>query len=144
MENMKIHVSTGNVEWETPQAFFDLLDNEFAFQLDVCATPGNAKCKKYISENSLEHKWEGRCWMNPPYGRGIASWIKKAYDTAVCGNLVVCLIPARTDTRWWQKYVTQGDIWFVPGRLKFGGSEHNAPFPSAVVVFRPSVLTYKI
>ena len=80
--------------------------------------------------------------MNPPYGRGIEKWMKKAYDTALQGHLVVCLVPARTDTKWFQKYAMKGDIWFVPGRLKFGDNKYNAPFPNAVVVFRPSVLTY--
>lgn len=140
---MKVHFSSKDSEWETPQAFFDMLDREFSFQLDVCATSENAKCKRYYSENSLEKEWDGRCWLNPPYGRKIGEWMKKAYETALQGYLVVCLVPARTDTRWWQSYVLKGDIWFVPGRLKFGNSKNSAPFPSAVVVFRPSVLTYK-
>ena len=142
MSKMKVHYSSKNSTWETPQDFFDMLDREFSFQLDVCATPKNAKCKRYYSEDSLKKEWDGRCWLNPPYGREIGKWMKKAYETALQGYLVVCLVPARTDTKWWQAYAAKGDIWFVPGRLKFGNSKNSAPFPSAVVVFRPSVLTY--
>ena len=76
------------------------------------------------------------CWMNPPYGRAIAKWVKKAFDTAAQGNgTVVCLLPARTDTAWWHDYCMQGEITFVRGRLKFGDGPNSAPFPSAVVVF---------
>lgn len=142
MLNMKVHGPSKNNEYETPQAFFEMLNREFAFELDVCATAENAKCKKYFSENGLEKIWRGRCWMNPPYGKEIVKWLKKAYESALDGCLVVCLIPARTDTKWWQTYVTKGDVWFIPGRLNFGNSKSSAPFPSAVVVFRPSVLTY--
>jgi len=73
--------------------------------------------------------------MNPPYGRGIGAWVKKAYETAQEGTPVVCLLPARTDTRWWHDYCTKGLIHFVRGRLKFGGHQNSAPFPSAVVIF---------
>lgn len=139
---MKVHFSSADTTWETPQDFFDMLDLEFSFQLDVCASSENTKCERFYSENSLEKEWTGRCWMNPPYGREIGKWVEKAYMTALQGHLVVCLIPARTDTKWWHNYVFKGDVWFVPGRLKFGGSRHSAPFPSAVVVFRPSILTY--
>lgn len=73
--------------------------------------------------------------MNPPYGRGIGAWVKKAYETAQEGTPVVCLLPARTDTQWWQDYCTRGLVHFVRGRLKFGGHQNSAPFPSAIVIF---------
>jgi len=78
--------------------------------------------------------------MNPPYGRGINEWIKKAYKSAKQnGATVVCLIPARVDTRWWHEYCSKGEVHFIKGRLKFGNAKNSAPFPSAVVVFRPTV-----
>jgi phage N-6-adenine-methyltransferase len=139
MSNMAVHFSSKTDEWATPQDVFDRLDAEFGFELDVCATPENAKCPRYYTkrENGLLQKWEGVCWMNPPYGREIGQWVKKAYTSALEGATVVCLLPARTDTGWWHDYCMKGEIRFVRGRLKFGDSKTNAPFPSAVVIFRP-------
>ncbi len=77
--------------------------------------------------------------MNPPYGRKIKSWMKKAYEASRAGALVVCLVPARTDTAWWHDYAAKADeIRFIRGRLRFGAANHAAPFPSAVVIFRPN------
>lgn len=73
--------------------------------------------------------------MNPPYGREIGRWMKKAYESSLNGALVVCLVPARTDTNWWHDYAMNGEITFIKGRLKFGESKNSAPFPSALVVF---------
>jgi len=138
---MAVHFSSATDEWPTPQEFFDRLNEEFHFTLDVCATPENAKCLRYFTkqENGLLQKWEGVCWMNPPYGREIGQWVKKAYESALGGATVVCLLPARTDTAWWHDYCMKGEIRFVRGRLKFGDANENAPFPSVVVVFRPGV-----
>jgi len=93
----------GAIIGETPQGLFDILNEEFHFELDVCATSENAKCKKYYSpaEDCLKQEWKGICWMNPPYGREIGKWMKKAYESALAGATVVCLVPARTDTAWW-------------------------------------------
>lgn len=124
--------------WATPQDLFDLLDREFHFSLDVCALPNNAKCSRYFTpeEDGLKQKWTGVCWMNPPYGRQIADWIKKAFESSRSGATVVCLIPSRTDTKWWHTYVMRGEIRFIRGRVQFVGGTSSAPFPSAVVVFR--------
>jgi phage N-6-adenine-methyltransferase len=86
----------------TPQDFFDTCDLEFNFQTDVCALPDNAKCLTYFSpeQDGLAQTWTGSCWMNPPYGREIGIWVRKAYLESTNGALVVCLLPARTDTRW--------------------------------------------
>lgn len=135
--------SSATDDWATPQDFFDKLHKEFHFELDVCASESNAKCQKYFDkdEDGLKQEWVGSCWMNPPYGRGIEKWMQKAYESTRKGNgtSVVCLVPARTDTRWWHQYAAQGEIYFLPGRLKFGNSKNSAPFPCAVVVFRPQV-----
>lgn len=136
--SMTVHFSSETDLWATPQDFFDRLNDEFNFDIDVCATPENAKCKKFYTEkeNGLLQKWEGNVWMNPPYGREISEWIKKAYESAQDGATVVCLIPSRTDTKWWHDYCMKGEIRFVRGRLQFGDATENAPFPSAVVIFR--------
>lgn len=129
-------------EWETPQAFFDKLNDEFRFTLDVCATAENAKCGKYFTkaENGLEQSWKGeRCWCNPPYGKEISKWISKAYHEIVEGGAecVVLLIPARTDTSYFHDYIYERfEVRFIRGRLKFGDSKNAAPFPSMVVVMK--------
>jgi phage N-6-adenine-methyltransferase len=132
--NMQVHYSSARDGWETPQDLFDTLNAEYGFTTDVCARPGNAKCLHYYTpdEDGLMQDWAGRCWMNPPYGREIGKWVRKAYESDA---LVVCLLPARTDTKWWQDYCTKGRIHFIRGRLKFGGSKNSAPFPSAIVIF---------
>ena len=123
--------------WSTPQAFFTKYDGKYNFNLDVCASEDNAKCAKYFTEtdDGLQQEWGGVCWMNPPYGRGIIKWMKKAYESSLNGATVVCLVPARTDTIWWHEYAMKGTIEFIRGRLKFGNSKNSAPFPSAIVVF---------
>lgn len=128
--------------WATPQEFYNLLNEEFHFELDVCAIAENAKCDKYYTPeiDGLKQEWKGICWMNPPYGRDIRDWMKKAYEESQKGTTIVCLVPARTDTRWWHDYCMKGEIRFIKGRLKFGNSKNSAPFPSAVVIFNGNTL----
>lgn len=128
--------------WATPQWLFDELNHEFGFETDVCAVDGNAKCLKYFTPeiDGLSQTWEGVCWMNPPYGRTIGKWMKKAFESSTDGATVVCLVPARTDTAWWHDYAIHGEVRFLRGRLKFGDAKNSAPFPSAVVIFRPECL----
>jgi phage N-6-adenine-methyltransferase len=123
--------------WSTPQSFFNKLNEEFKFDLDVCANANNHKCENYFTQqmNGLKQEWTSTCWMNPPYGREIVKWVKKAYEESLKGSTVVCLLPARTDTKWWHEYCMKGEIRLVKGRLKFGDSKNSAPFPSAVVIF---------
>jgi len=130
--------SSNSCEWETPPDLFEKLNEQYRFTLDVCATPDNAKCKRYYTQeqDGLRQKWTGHSFMNPPYGRNIKAWVKKAYESSLDGALVVCLLPARTDTSWWHDYCMRGNITFIKGRLKFSGSKSAAPFPSAIVVFK--------
>ena len=128
--------------WETPQSFFDDLNEEFHFDLDVCALPENAKCPRFYTpdDDGLAQPWDGLCnWCNPPYGRQIAKWVERAHITAISGvGTTVMLLPARTDTKWFHDYIyEQAEIRFIKGRLKFGNSKNSAPFPSMIVVFRP-------
>ena len=139
-----VHFSSATDQWATPQSTFDTLDKMYGpFDLDVCADRYNKKCINFISvkEDGLHVDWSKRgstCWMNPPYGRQIGKWIKKAYEESQKGCVVVCLLPARTDTKWWHDYCMKAsEILLVRGRLKFGGSKNSAPFPSAIVVFTP-------
>ena len=138
--NLSVHFSSKTCVWETPRQLFEKLDSEFNFTLDVCALPENAKCRRYYTPETdgLKQAWSGVCWMNPPYGREIGKWVEKAFESAKAGATVVCLLPARTDTAWWHSFVMEAfEIRFLRGRLRFVGAENSAPFPSAVVVFRP-------
>lgn len=138
--NTKLMFSSATPEWSTPQDLFDKLDAEFHFTLDVCANEKNAKCILYYTkeDDGLLQSWDNQIvWCNPPYGKVIGDWIKKA--SIVMGGVVVMLLPARTDTRWFHTYIYKNpnvEIRFLKGRLKFGGCKNSAPFPSMIVIFR--------
>lgn len=141
--NTEVMFSSKTDQWSTPQDFFDKLNAEFHFTLDPCADEFNHKCSLYFTkeQNGLLQSWGGfSVFCNPPYGREIGSWVEKAYKTnKKHGNLVVMLIPARTDTKWFHNYIYQKpnvEIRFVRGRLKFGDSKKDAPFPSMVVIYK--------
>jgi site-specific DNA-methyltransferase (adenine-specific) len=127
-------------QWATPQNLFDDLDAKHNFTLDVCASSWNHKCERYfdIETDGLLQDWKQEvCWMNPPYGRSIGLWMRKAFEASQLGATVVCLVPARTDTAWWHDYaMTADEIRFIKGRLKFDDQKNPAPFPSAILVFR--------
>jgi len=145
--------SSASSEWETPWDFFDKLDRIFHFTLDPCATPENTKVPLHYftkEDDGLTKGWDGEVvFMNPPYGRQIGKWIEKAYkEGEKIDTIVVCLIPARTDTSWWHNYCTRArEIWFLRGRIKFINRTFpsyredgdfklsSAPFPSAIVIF---------
>lgn len=139
--NMAVHYSSETDRWATPQALFNLLNREFSFVTDVCASLGNAKCSEFYTAETdgLAQRWVGTCWMNPPYGDEIGAWIAKAHHSGERGATVVCLVPARVDTGWWWDHCRYGEIRFIRGRLRFGGADAGAPFPSALVVFGPNV-----
>ena len=140
----KVMFSSASNEWATPQAFFDKLNNIFGpFTLDAEASSDNYKVATYYtqSDDSLSQDWSSnRVFLNPPYGSKLKDWVKKAYEEGQKDNtVVVMLIPARTDTKYWHEFVMKADeIRFVKGRLKFGEGTNSAPFPSAVVIFKQS------
>lgn len=139
--NTDIMFSSKSDCWETPQDFFDSLNDEFGFDLDVCALPENAKCQNYYTpeQDGLSKPWKGVIWCNPPYGREIGKWVHKAFsENQKENNYIVMLLPARTDTRWFHEYINgKAEIRFIRGRLKFGNSKNSAPFPSMVIVYKP-------
>ena len=143
MINKGLFTSNKNY-WETPQDLFDKLHAEYNFTLDAAATDENAKLDNYYTEedNALEQKWEGRVFVNPPYGREIKRWVKKAYKESLepYNECVVMLIPSRTDTIYWHEHIfgKAKDIDFLKGRLKFeinGKAKDAAPFPSALITY---------
>lgn len=137
---MNIHFSSKTNEWATPQKFFDELNKEFNFNLDPCANTKNHKCAMWFNEkeDGLSKSWDNsRIFMNPPYGHEIGKWVKKASEAR--GGVVVCLLPARTDTKYFHEYIyknPRATIRFIKGRLKFGDSKNSAPFPSMIVIFK--------
>lgn len=150
---LRVHYSSRSREWATPWEFYAELDAEFDFTLDPCATADNAKCPKFYTreQDGLAQSWAGeRVFMNPPYGKGIAKWVRKAAESVVHraaegmqgASVVVCLLPARTDTAWFHDYIYDkaDEIRFIRGRIKFSESQNSAPFPSMVVVFRAAIV----
>ena len=140
--NTDVMFSSATDNWSTPQDFFDKLNDEFHFTLDVCADENNHKCEHYYTKeiDGLSRPWVGTVWCNPPYGRKIGEWVRRAHFSSHIGSAtVVMLLPARTDTRWFHEYIynkSNTEIRFIKGRLKFGGCKNSAPFPSMVVIFR--------
>lgn len=139
---MALMSSSEDLTWATPQAWFDYLTLEFKFTLNPCCNHENAKCRKHYTpaENGLAQSWEEeRVFMNPPYGRELPKSLKKAHVAARDhGALVVALVPARVDTEWWHRFAAKAtEIRFPIGKLKFAGAESGAPFPVAIVIFRP-------
>lgn len=146
-----VHAMSRADDWETPADLFAALDDEFRFTLDVAASAGNAKCGAYFTkdDDGLTQSWGTHvCWMNPPYGTAIRHWMAKAHAASLGGATVVCLVPARTDTRWWHEHAERAsERRFLRGRVQFlrngavigdrSKGSQAAPFPSAVVVFRP-------
>jgi site-specific DNA-methyltransferase (adenine-specific) len=136
--------------WTTPREFFDELNKEFNFGLDAAAlqnstlVPDNWYGPDHpdpAARDALRIDWNhnsrGRpIWLNPPYGRVIKDWMRKANEVASGGGTVVCLVPARTDTQWWWESVIMHEVRFIKGRLKFGGQKNSAPFPSAIVIMK--------
>jgi len=137
-----VHFSSKNNEWTTPSELYESLNRLFNFTLDPCCTKDNAKCERHftIAEDGLSQDWsKDRVYMNPPYGRQIGGWIEKAYKESLKGAIVVCLIPARTDTKYWHNYIFgKAQVFFLRGRVKFGDGKNSAPFPSAIVIYPAS------
>jgi phage N-6-adenine-methyltransferase len=152
MLNTDLMFSSISNEWETPDDLYEVLDKEFHFTLDPCSTNYNHKCAKYYTQDDdgLSKDWSGETvFCNPPYGREIGKWVKKCYEESRKPNTkVVMLIPSRTDTKWFHKYIyNKAEVRFLEGRLKFinrllpsyredGNFKlQSAPFPSMIVVF---------
>ena len=151
----RVHFSSENREWETPEAVFKPLQKEFDIVLDTCATLENKKTNIYLDRkiNGLKADWfllssrlGGSCWMNPPYGRGIEQWVQKASQERDKGATVVALLPARTDTNWFHSFIQEKEgveVRFLKGRIKFVDAESSAPFPSMIVIFKPKTKVKK-
>lgn len=135
--------TSGRADWRTPRGVFDSLHGEFSFTLDACATDESACLPHYFTERDegLMQSWAGeRVFCNPPYGRQLRRWAEKVWNEAHAAALIVCLVPARTDTSWWHDYFMRADeIRFLRGRLSFDDDGGRAPFPSCLVIFRQPI-----
>lgn len=140
--NTELFFSCVTDQWETPQDFFDKLDEEFHFTLDPCADETNHKCERYFTreQDGLMQNWAGEVvFCNPPYGRKVGKWVEKCFQEVYQGGCkcAVLLLFANTDTKWFLDWIYhRAEIRFIKGRLKFGGGSVNSPKPSMVVVFR--------
>jgi len=149
MALIKQMVSSKTNEWYTPHKLFNYLNDIFHFTLDPCATHENKKCEKYytLEDDGLSKDWGGQVvFMNPPYGGHTADWLKKAEQERHNGTTTVCLIVSSTDRSYWHEFIEPyaDEIWFLRGRVKFGGQKTTAPFASAIVIFRPNSTDKKI
>lgn len=138
----EVLLSSGNNEWETPQDIFDQLNKEFCFTLDPCCTKNNAKCKKFFTkeEDGLKQDWGNESvFCNPPYSSKLQdAFVEKCYKHGIMGNTAVLLIPARTDTERFHKFIwNKSEIRFIKGRLTFSNAKNPAPFPSMIVIYGP-------
>lgn len=139
--SMSVLCSSKCMTWATPRRWFDALDLEFGFTLDPCCLPETARCDRFFTpeDDGLNQSWaDERVFMNPPYGRELIRWMRKAYTEARDhGALVVCLVPARVDTEWWHSFAARAsEVRFPKGRVKNPDGQ-SWPFPVAVIVFRP-------
>lgn len=144
--NSALMFSSKKQDWETPSKFFDEINSKYHFSFDLAANIQNAKCQKFYTplDDSLNQDWEkikGNMFLNPPYGRDLKKWVKKAAETSLEPNqFLVMLIPARTDTSYWHDYIFgKAEIEFLRGRLMFeadGVPGDRAPFPSALVIYK--------
>lgn len=141
MALIKQMVSSKTNEWYTPQKLYDYLDSQFHFTLDPCCTHENTKCKKHytLEDDGLSKDWDNEVvFMNPPYGGHTIDWLKKAELQRHKGTTTVCLIVSATDRSYWHDIIFNADeVWFLRGRVKFGGQKTTAPFASAIVIFKP-------
>jgi phage N-6-adenine-methyltransferase len=141
MKGRKALFSRASDNWETPDNLFKQLDDEFHFEMDTAATEKNSKCKLFLDEelDALQCDWGDPSFCNPPYSK-ITAFMKKAYEEGLKGKTIVCLIPARTDTRQFHDYCMKAsEIRLIKRRLKFTNPAKqkttSATFPSCVVVF---------
>ena len=143
---VKVEKSLESTIWGTPKEVFDPINKEFLFTLDVCAIAENAKCDRFFSpaDDGMRQSWEGEtCWCNPPYGKDVVKWCKKALSESKRGATTVLLIPCKTNTNWWHDFVIPfAEVRFLRGRVAFlypdgKQSTQQLPWPLAFVIYRP-------
>lgn len=133
-----IHFSSKTDEWSTPKEVIPFIRRVLpVIDLDPCSDAAQtipAKNRYFRNDDGLSRKWRGRVYLNPPYGRQISNWVGRLVRLYNEGDVTesIALLPARTDTIWFRLLRDHSRV-FVSGRLKFGNSDHSAPFPSVFV-----------
>lgn len=150
-------MSSETDQWFTPQDVFDCIRFQFdigTVDFDFAADPYNAKAARYYTEDddALTQEWEAETgWLNPPYGRIIGDFTDKAVASVEDGQVrrLILLVPARTDTKWFQRIVNSpvcDHVLFIKGRIKFESPTtdelNSAPFPSAAILLKDSPFTW--
>ena len=127
-------------EYETPLYIFEPLQKEFNLKLDVCATEKNSKCKLFFTkeDDALTKNWNKNFWMNPPFSRNLKKWVQKAYEESQKGVIGVLILPVRSNTNWWHKYIidTKAEVRFLKGEIKFSNYKRGLWLPFAIVIFK--------
>lgn len=127
-----------NIIYSTPHKLFDVINQEFNFNLDVCALPENAKCKNYFTPeiDGLKQDWTGICWMNPPFNKELKKWIIKARDESKKHNSIICcLVPFRGNTIWFRDVCMDAEIRFIIGEVNFNELERGLWLPMCLMIF---------
>lgn len=127
--------------WKTPKYLFDIIDKEFNIDLDPCTTNNNLNCEYHFTEkeDGLKQDWKGlTAYINPPYGKDLQKWVKKAYEEWQKGSTVIMLLQTtRTNTKWFHKYINnKAEIRFLDHRIKFDGAEDYIPTPYMFVIWK--------
>jgi phage N-6-adenine-methyltransferase len=154
MTKHKVHFSTGKDNWQTPPELFNRYNDIYHFSVDAAADSTNHLCPRWWGpggelEDSLKSivPWIAELdqghniWLNPPYSRTLqpqfVSMAADAADQTTGTGQVICLLPARTDTRLFHNRIKPWarSIEFLKGRIRFVGAAAGAPFPSMIVVF---------
>ncbi len=108
--------------WQTPPEIFNPLHAEFKFDLDAAADESNKKVPRYLWDALILDEWPGtRIWLNPPYGRKLDPFVRRAADEADKGKLIVALIPFRCRAAWWHEAVIGRacEVRCIRKRVKF-------------------------
>lgn len=128
-------------EWKTPHYFVKFINKNFKIDIDPCCSVFNVRARKHYTkkDNGLKRAWPGNVYMNPPYSE-ISQWMHRAYNQhKLRGYLILCLVPARTGTSWFQQYAFKANyILFISKRLKFNNNKRKrdpAPFDSCLIIF---------
>jgi site-specific DNA-methyltransferase (adenine-specific) len=129
---------SNSIEYSTPISIVEPLIKEFSIEIDVCASSLNHKLPDYWTkeDNALTKDWLGNCWMNPPFDRNLSKWVKKAHDEAYKnGGTKVCLIPVRSNTKWWAEYILKSEIRFINGEVNFNEEPRGLWMGMCIVIF---------
>ena len=140
MINNAVKFSSDRVEYSTPWPLFNYFKDKYDINFDVCASTKNHKCKNYWTkeDDAFTKEWRDKVfWMNPPFSRDLKKWVEKAYNEhCQYSTTIVCLIPVRSNTVWFNKYLKNTKIYFINGEVNFNDEKRGLWLPILVAVFK--------